>query len=45
MLGLQTKCVAELVLPATLAHLGAIQIVAGVKLDARLGGENLQHTS
>ena len=45
MLGFQTERVAELVLPTALAHLGAVQIVAGVKLDTRLGGENLQHTS
>ena len=38
---LQAKCVAELVLLPSLAHLGAIEEVAGVKLDARLGGENL----
>src|ERR1035437_3567494 len=43
MLRFHTEAVAELIDPATFARELAVEEVAGIKLQTRLGGEDLQH--
>ena len=43
MLGLEADPMVLRVFPATLADVGSIEIVPGIELDTRLGGQDLQH--